>query len=90
MDNHVALVAGMEIFISNEIKGKYTKDSQGWDPGMDKYIGTTQTIKSVEPNSIMFEDENFYWDPRDVIFLLCTDEIKLTGKKQQFDVTELT
>ena len=89
MDNHFTLVPGMQIFISNEIKGKYTRDSQGWDPGMDKYIGTTQTIQSVDINTILFENQTFYWDRRDLIFLLCADEIKLTGKKQRFDVNDL-
>jgi hypothetical protein len=90
VDNHFPLVPGMKLFISNEIKGRYTKDTQGWDPGMDKYIGTIQTIKDVTRTSVMFKNVDFYWDRRDLISILCKDEIELTGKKQQFDVDELT
>jgi hypothetical protein len=37
----------MKVFIDKKINGEHTKDTQGWDRDMDKYIGTVQTVKHI-------------------------------------------
>ena len=86
------LRVGMRVMVNST--GNHTRATQGFDYDMEEFLGTQRTIGEVSfhRGNIMFEENSFYWDPRDIREIPNVDEQKiiLKGEKQLFNVDELT
>ena len=85
------LYQGVRVIICPELKGKFTKESQGWNDNMDRYIGTEQAIDIVNDQNVMMKGRarEYHWDIRDLIPIPEQPELLLQGKKTTFDEKEL-
>ena len=70
----------------------HTRDTQGWDRGMDKFQGKACTIEKVtleRKQVILKECNEYFWDHRDLEEVQVINVIQLKGKTQIFDINEL-